>query len=634
MPRTYIAKGSKKYSDADLEIAIRKVTEGMTIIKASKDYSVPYETLRRWVTKPPSVKGSRGQTALSVDEERLIVEALKFTARCGYPLGRKDVLDMVQSYMNSHPERNTPFKDNRPGPDWARNFEKRWEKEIGKRKPEILTKSRAECLSQHVVDTFFCTYEKVLDEKNFRDHPERIFNLDEVGLSTDPRNAKVFVQKSARTAYLKTPNCGKAMYSVLFCISASGSYLPPFVIYKSMNLYSTWTKNGPEGAAYGCTKSGWMEDTVFESWFKIFTKHVENLQKPILLLFDGHASHLTYATVKHAIDNEIIIICLPPNTSHALQPLDVGVFGPLKLKWKDILKDWLRETRLQAVDKAVFPHLLRKLFGNISQKNAVKGFKGSGLFPPNKKAIQHRIVSTKSSDCSQILASAAENHNLSSSEVMNNSSDVLQVLPSTSLDMPVSISSSPLGPDKMQSPYKDLKRAIINVISPKPSTSTLNALTNSKARRKRVQAKIGEVLTSEEVAARLQAEEEQRKAKKCKNNSKKTKESENNQPTQTSIPLNLSSREVVFSTGDWVLVEYLAKKSKKYFIAQVIESSNYVQIVKFLKKSQMGDFFSFPNDEEVEIEKEQVIKKLNQPTLNNRGHYIFNCNEIVDYVVQ
>lgn len=143
MPRTYVKKLNQKYSDADLQFAIRKVKDGMSIFNASKMLSVPYETLRRWVTKPPSVKGSRGQTALTT-EEKLIVQALKFTANCGYPMDRKDVLNMIESYLKLQPHRISPFKDNRPGPDWARNFEKRWKNELGKRKPELLTKSRAE----------------------------------------------------------------------------------------------------------------------------------------------------------------------------------------------------------------------------------------------------------------------------------------------------------------------------------------------------------------------------------------------------------------------------------------------------------------------------------------------------------
>ena len=106
----------------------------------------------------------------------------------------------------------------------------------------------------------------------------------------------------------------------------------------------------------------------------------------------------------------------------------------------------------------------------------------------------------------------------------------------------------------MQSPYKDLKRAIINVIFLKPSTSTQNAFQNSKAKRKRVQAKPEEVLNSEEVAVRLKVEEEERKDKKCKKKkngsklkSELTKEVEN-QIDQTSIPLSLFTSTI--SAGD------------------------------------------------------------------------------------
>ena len=34
-----------------------------------------------------------------------------------------------------------------------------------------------------------------------------------------------------------------------------------------------------------------------------------------------------------AYDNNIIILCLPPHVTHAMQPLDVGVFGPFQTAW-------------------------------------------------------------------------------------------------------------------------------------------------------------------------------------------------------------------------------------------------------------------------------------------------------------
>ena len=70
--------------------------------------------------------------------------------------------------------------------------------------------------------------------------------------------------------------------------------------------------------------------------------------------------------------------------------------------------------------------------------------------------------------------------------------------------------SSPSKPDsnQMQSPYKDLKRAIINVISQLQQRMHFKI---PKQKEKRAQAKPAEVLTSEEVAARLKVEEEEKK---------------------------------------------------------------------------------------------------------------------------
>ncbi|KAF0309116.1 Jerky -like [Amphibalanus amphitrite] len=172
-------------------------------------------------------------------------------------------------------------------------------------------------------------YAELIKDNNLT--PDRIFNLDESGLATDVRTEQVFVSKKDRNAYLRAASCGKATYSVLFCASASGVFMPPFTVYKGLHLYESWTNGGPAGAVYGVTKSGWMEGSVFEGWFsKVFLPHVKDMTKPVLIIYDGHGSHLTYDTVYEAMENEVIILCLPPNTSQALQPLDVGLFKPLR----------------------------------------------------------------------------------------------------------------------------------------------------------------------------------------------------------------------------------------------------------------------------------------------------------------
>ena len=55
------------------------------------------------------------------------------------------------------------------------------------------------------------------------------------------------------------------------------------------------------------------------------------------LILDGHNSHGTFAFMDFCEKHRILVLCLPSHTTHALQPCDVGVFGPLAAKWKALV---------------------------------------------------------------------------------------------------------------------------------------------------------------------------------------------------------------------------------------------------------------------------------------------------------
>ena len=46
----------------------------------------------------------------------------------------------------------------------------------------------------------------------------------------------------------------------------------------------------------------------------------------LLLLLDGHNSYYQPDVINLVHSNEVIILCLPPHTTHATQPHDCGVF--------------------------------------------------------------------------------------------------------------------------------------------------------------------------------------------------------------------------------------------------------------------------------------------------------------------
>ena len=106
----------------------------------------------------------------------------------------------------------------------------------------------------------------------------------------------------------------------MLCI---GCWLPPAT---NDNTYpgGTYTFEGPDDALYGKIESGYVDSELFIKW-------MENVpERPIILFIDGHKSHVNLDVVDRARNNDVILFCLPPHITHALQPLDVAVFKSFK----------------------------------------------------------------------------------------------------------------------------------------------------------------------------------------------------------------------------------------------------------------------------------------------------------------
>ena len=252
------------------------------------------------------------------------------------PLDRTDVKELVRGYLQKI-GRTGRFHEDRPGKVWMRGFLKR-HPNLALRGGEVLTQNRSKSLSQPIIREF---YEKVLiptfvkcDIKGVED-ADAVFNLDEIGFTPNHTGGPVLARRGAKNVYQLAPNAVKKMTTVLWCCSAAGRFLPPLTIYKGKYLQSSHTVGGPKGAVFSVSDSGWMEAANFEQFIeKVFLPHTAHLKHPLVLIFDGHGSHLTWGTVQKCMEADVHLICLPPHSSHALQPCDVGVFRPMKVRIK------------------------------------------------------------------------------------------------------------------------------------------------------------------------------------------------------------------------------------------------------------------------------------------------------------
>lgn len=103
---------------------------------------------------------------------------------------------------------------------------------------------------------------------------------------------------------------------------------------------------------------------------------------PVIMFLDGHKSHETFALVDLAKRHNIILFIFPPHTTHLLQPLDVGVFGPFKLVWSQEFK---LSSMAARVDRLIFPSLLAKAWKKTMLPEHLIGV--AGIHPLSRDAI-------------------------------------------------------------------------------------------------------------------------------------------------------------------------------------------------------------------------------------------------------
>ena len=117
-------------------------------------------------------------------------------------------------------------------------------------------------------------------------------------------------------------------------ISAAGSAIPPLIIYKAKHTNTAWIPpDTPDDWYFSTSNSRWTSDSHGLRWlrncFEPYTRSVDPDARR-LLIADGHSSHVTASIIAYCMQHMINLLILPPHRSHILQPLDVGMFAPLK----------------------------------------------------------------------------------------------------------------------------------------------------------------------------------------------------------------------------------------------------------------------------------------------------------------
>jgi len=69
-----------------------------------------------------------------------------------------------------------------------------------------------------------------------------------------------------------------------------------------------------------------------------------------------------------AKENDVIMFPLVPHTTHALQPLDTAVYGPLKTHWQDVCHEYMQGNPGRVITKYQFNEVLSKVWFKVAIK--------------------------------------------------------------------------------------------------------------------------------------------------------------------------------------------------------------------------------------------------------------------------
>lgn len=190
--------------------------------------------------------------------------------------------------------------------------------------------------------------------------------------------------------------------SLLACISADGTAIPPGLIYQgeSGDLQDVWLEDfdDSEKAYFGVSGKGWTNEELGMSWlrdvFEPNTKEKAGNHRRLLLV-DGHSSHVNLQFIDYCDTHKILLAILPPHSTHRLQPLDVGIFSPLANAYSTEISQYIHKTSgFSRVTKRIFWPLFRSSWeAAITETNIKSAFATTGIYPfrpQNVLKIFHR----------------------------------------------------------------------------------------------------------------------------------------------------------------------------------------------------------------------------------------------------
>ncbi|EED17013.1 pogo transposable element, putative [Talaromyces stipitatus ATCC 10500] len=309
-----------------------------SVYQAAIIYNIPRTTLydRLNGIQQRSIIRANGHKLSQFEEESLVKWVLDLDKR-GLPPRHSLVREMANYLLSQRGNQQV-------GEKWVYN--------LIQRRPEIESKfsrkynyERAKCEDPKLIQEYFDRVREVISKYGIL--PEDIYNFDETGFAMGLcATAKVITgsDRYARPKLLQPGN--REWVTAIEATNSTGWALPSYIIFKAKKYTRLgWFEDLPDDWRINISDNGWTTDKIGLEWLKTHFIPLTNgraMGNYRMLILDGHGSHLTAEFDRTCTENNIIPVCMPPHSSHLLQPLDVGCFAVLKRHYGQLVEQQMR----------------------------------------------------------------------------------------------------------------------------------------------------------------------------------------------------------------------------------------------------------------------------------------------------
>ena len=347
--------------------------------EAARRYNVPRSTLSarlRGVTnRANSRANSHKLTEIEEESLRKWIISLDDRGAVPRPTTVREIANLLLAARETTPVQTV-------GEKWVYNFVKRHH-ELSTRLSKRYDYERAKCEDPRIIGEWFNLVQKTILQYGI--DSDEVYSFDETGFAMGlTATARVITRSEyyGRRSPCQPEN--REWVTTIECINASGWALPPCVIFKGEGFIESGFDNLPNDWRFEVSPNGWTSDEISLRWLeKLFIPTIYSRTKGgyRLLILDGHGSHLTPKFDEICEKNKIIPICMPPRSSHLLQPLDIGCFAGLKRSYDQTVEIKMRNG-INHIDKfdflAAYPNARTEALESETIKDS---FCAAGLVP-------------------------------------------------------------------------------------------------------------------------------------------------------------------------------------------------------------------------------------------------------------